>query len=162
MITASDAVRLVLAHDANSRVAIVVCQIWGDDQRYVVFVDLPSVVGGPPTRRWSFTVDAESGALTSHDPDVAAEDLIDGLTRIPWSPYRPCDPAVTSARIRRCPTCRGRLVPIVWGMPGPELLSASERGEVALGGCVINLDPPFALKACTGCGWTLLMEPNVP
>jgi len=49
---------------------------------------------------------------------------------------------VGSRRLRkgsRCPTCsEGRLIPIAYGYPGPGLAEASERGEVALGGCLVN------------------------
>ncbi len=39
----------------------------------------------------------------------------------------------------RCPDCKGaRLIPIVYGMPGPELVEQSERGEIELGGCVVS------------------------
>ena len=38
-----------------------------------------------------------------------------------------------------CPTCRsGKLVPIVYGMPGRELIEQSNRGEIELGGCVVS------------------------
>ena len=39
-----------------------------------------------------------------------------------------------------CPECGGKGVRIVYGLPGPELAEAAERGEVALGGCVIGED----------------------
>ena len=42
----------------------------------------------------------------------------------------------------RCPRCGRPGVPIVYGLPGPELMEAAERGEVALGGCVIPDAPP--------------------
>jgi hypothetical protein len=39
----------------------------------------------------------------------------------------------------RCPTCNaGKLIPIIYGMPGRELMEQSERGEIELGGCVVN------------------------
>jgi hypothetical protein len=48
-----------------------------------------------------------------------------------------------------CPVCRsGNLIPIVYGMPGRELVNQSERGEVELGGCVVSdelLDPERGL-----------------
>ena len=38
-----------------------------------------------------------------------------------------------------CPTCKaGRLIPIIYGLPGRELMEQSERGEVELGGCIIT------------------------
>ena len=161
MLSERDAMRLVRSTSTDIG-AIVVSEIWGGDGRFVVFTSPPDPFGRPPGRTWAFTVDAETGQVTRHDPDVDDDVLLGGLTRLPWSPYRPCDPTVTSTRIRLCRVCRGRLVPIVWGMPGPDLLAAAERGEVALGGCVIHAGPPFEVKACAECGWTLTAEPNIP
>jgi len=39
----------------------------------------------------------------------------------------------------KCPTCAvGKLIPIIYGMPGRELMEQNERGEVELGGCVVT------------------------
>lgn len=162
MLTQREAMRLVCEQFATSQMGIVVSEIWGDGQSYAVFADLSNAFGGRPERRWAFTVDAQSGELTQHASDAATKTLTAGLTRIAWNPYRPCDSAVTSTRIRRCPVCKGKLLPIQWGMPGPDTVAAYKRGEVALGGCVINFAPPFAVKACAACDWTLMIEPNVP
>lgn len=51
----------------------------------------------------------------------------------------------------RCPRCGERdPLPIVYGLPSPPLFEAAERGEVALGGCVL----PFASPSwrCRRCG----------
>jgi hypothetical protein len=48
-----------------------------------------------------------------------------------------------------CPQCGGRLVPIVYGLPGEELGEAADRGEVILGGC----QPDGAKRGCGSCGW---------
>ena len=38
-----------------------------------------------------------------------------------------------------CPTCKaGKLIPIVYGLPGRELMEQSDRGEIELGGCVVT------------------------
>ena len=42
----------------------------------------------------------------------------------------------------KCPTCSAGLTPIVYGLPGPELFEAAERGEIQLGGCDILFDNP--------------------
>lgn len=56
--------------------------------------------------------------------------------------YTPGDP---------CPHCGGeRVVEIVYGMPGPDLVERSERGEVVLGGCLINFENPT--HRCRDCG----------
>jgi DNA-directed RNA polymerase subunit RPC12/RpoP len=49
-----------------------------------------------------------------------------------------------------CPSCGSRkVVRIVYGMPGPDLVEAYERGEVELGGCVIGEnDPEWHCKKC--------------
>jgi len=42
-----------------------------------------------------------------------------------------------------CPTCGSLDVQaVVYGMPGPGLIEAVERGDVALGGCVVEPDQP--------------------
>jgi len=50
-----------------------------------------------------------------------------------------------------CPVCREKSgVNIIYGMPGYDLFLAEERGEVVLGGCVIDLDDPD--RQCLQCG----------
>ena len=41
-----------------------------------------------------------------------------------------------------------KTVPIVYGMPGTNLMARAERGEVALGGCMVG--PPG--RRCVACG----------
>lgn len=50
----------------------------------------------------------------------------------------------------RC--CDKPMTPIVYGIPGPELLEESLDGEVELGGCVIFEDAP--MFRCLRCGRT--------
>ena len=51
--------------------------------------------------------------------------------------------------MKKCPKCGEGLLEIVYGMPGPELFEASERGEVVLGGCCITGDDPaYHCKKC--------------
>jgi hypothetical protein len=48
-----------------------------------------------------------------------------------------------------CPDCGGELIPVCYGLPGPALMEASMRGEVALGGCCItDRDPDVECPAC--------------
>lgn len=42
----------------------------------------------------------------------------------------------------RCPVCGAVGRPIVFGLPGPDLFEAAERGEVLLGGCCVTGDDP--------------------
>jgi hypothetical protein len=55
---------------------------------------------------------------------------------------------------RMCPGCgREDSVPLVWGLPGPELMEQAERGLVALGGCLLPGEAPaFSCRAC-GLPW---------
>ena len=49
-----------------------------------------------------------------------------------------------------CVTCGMPLVPVVYGMPGPEARDAEARGEVLLGGCSIRVGADR--KGCPACG----------
>ena len=42
-------------------------------------------------------------------------------------------------------------MPLVYGLPSPELFEAAERGEAVLGGCVVE-PGPVARWACPACG----------
>lgn len=48
-----------------------------------------------------------------------------------------------------CPTCRMPMTPIVYGLVGVELRREAERGEIILGGCVI--EPGDARWGCRTC-----------
>ncbi len=48
-----------------------------------------------------------------------------------------------------CPRCGATMMSIVYGYPGPDLVEAAERGEVILGGCII--EPGQAEWACRIC-----------
>ncbi len=50
-----------------------------------------------------------------------------------------------------CPSCKtGRVVRVLYGMPGPEAADEVERGELLLGGCV--MDGSERSHRCTSCG----------
>jgi ribosomal protein L37AE/L43A len=50
-----------------------------------------------------------------------------------------------------CPKCSSdQVLPIVYGRPGPELFEQAKRGEVALGGCMV--DEEAAIWCCQSCG----------
>ena len=45
------------------------------------------------------------------------------------------------------------MVPLVYGLPGPDLFDAAQRGEVVLGGCVLPMsrddeDSDWACPVC--------------
>ena len=63
-------------------------------------------------------------------PD-ARDEILEAFTEAAWI----VDPPT-------CPTCGAPGVLIVYGMPGPELFNAAERGEILIGGCVITGDDP--------------------
>jgi hypothetical protein len=51
-----------------------------------------------------------------------------------------------------CPACKSaRVVPVVFGMPGPELAARAARGEVVLGGCMVWGDERDPKWACLDC-----------
>lgn len=52
----------------------------------------------------------------------------------------------------KCDACAGdSVVPVVYGLPTEEAFESARRGEIALGGCIIDFDNPTL--ACTSCGW---------
>ena len=59
---------------------------------------------------------------------------------------------------RVCPSCGGKLVPILYGLPDAEGFAASERGEVVLGGCTIMGDDPQL--HCLKCGEAFWIDGN--
>ena len=59
-----------------------------------------------------------------------------------------------------CPECgSGDVVPIEYGLPGPEMMQAAGRGEVHLGGCVVAPDSPDL--RCGACGHEWLQTVRV-
>lgn len=54
-------------------------------------------------------------------------------------------------RPKHCPRCQSTdIVPIVYGLPGPELLDEARAGKIALGGCCI--DQGSSDYQCRACG----------
>lgn len=53
-------------------------------------------------------------------------------------------------RPEHCPVCgSARVVDIVYGLPGPELLEFAEAGHVWLGGCCVSeADPDWCCLDC--------------
>ena len=49
-----------------------------------------------------------------------------------------------------CPACtKAKLVPLIFGLPGMDLVEQEARGEIVLGGCVSGEFPPEL--QCLGC-----------
>lgn len=59
------------------------------------------------------------------------------------------DRPVVAKGTAACPACGGKLIPILYGLPDAEAGAAAERGEIALGGCIIMGDDPHL--ACVAC-----------
>lgn len=62
--------------------------------------------------------------------------------------------------IHTCPTCQtDTVVPVVYGLPDDSDFEAASRGEVVLGGCIIEEVPWEHLgqreMQCTSCGQTV-------
>ena len=49
---------------------------------------------------------------------------------------------MTVTKHRRCPTCGSQAVPIMYGMPTFDAFQQAERGELAIGGCVLADEAP--------------------
>lgn len=63
----------------------------------------------------------------------------------------PVQPTTHRRRPNACPQCgrNDEVVPILYGMPASETLEAAERGELQIGGCVIDDDQPT--RFCKRC-----------
>ena len=89
---------------------------------------------------------------------MGADDVVESSTgrsvhtRVPVTPRGDTDSVSerTSAP-RACPTCGEAGVPIVYGLPGPELVEEADRGAIILGGCCVIVDAPMANVGCTAC-----------
>lgn len=86
-------------------------------------------------------VDGQVDDVAAHWPEkkIPLEDAIATIReRLPKNPA--------------CPDCgdAGKVVPIVYGRPGKDLLGAARRGEVVLGGCIESEENPR--WHCNACG----------
>lgn len=49
----------------------------------------------------------------------------------------------------KCPNCNEKLIRIVYGLPGNELMEKAKKGEVCLGGCIVlENSPKYYCKKC--------------
>lgn len=49
----------------------------------------------------------------------------------------------------KCPDCGNKLVEIVYGMPGSDVIKQVEKGEVFLGGCMVSdVNPKYHCNTC--------------
>jgi hypothetical protein len=58
------------------------------------------------------------------------------------------DPTGAAPDGERCSECRGPVVPIAYGFPGPGMFEAANRGEIVLGGCTLLPGSPTHSCAC--------------
>ncbi len=59
-------------------------------------------------------------------------------------------PIEVKRKPRKCPCCGGKVIPIFYGYPSWDMRDAATRGEIVLGGCVVDLDDPE--WTCVDCG----------
>jgi predicted RNA-binding Zn-ribbon protein involved in translation (DUF1610 family) len=52
------------------------------------------------------------------------------------------------------------MVPIVFGLPLPETFEAAERGEIAVGGCILTGEDPT--HRCAACGEDVILDEDAP
>jgi hypothetical protein len=50
-------------------------------------------------------------------------------------------------KARTCPNCGSKLIPIAYGLPSPGMVEESEKGRIALGGCVLE-EPTHRCSSC--------------
>lgn len=55
-----------------------------------------------------------------------------------WHSRRVGDVDEEAVRTAPCPRCGGVGIPVVFGLPGPELVEAAMRGETIIGGCIVS------------------------
>ena len=51
----------------------------------------------------------------------------------------------------RCPICNEKIVPIIYGMPAPEIVEKAEKKEVYLGGCEVLIGLKQPIYHCYNC-----------
>ena len=83
--------------------------------------------------------------------DMASSDFLERCQDHRMS-FAAFDAPVISVRRKpvKCRHCGGKVAPVLYGEPGPEMMEAADRGEVVLGGCCIRTDGPD--YQCPVCG----------
>ncbi len=86
------------------------------------------------------------------NPDVAVVVSVAGATV--ESEYDQKEGHAVSNEIVICPRCGNPTgIRIAYGLPGSELIERAERGEIALGGCMIRPDSPEWRCTNDACGY---------
>ena len=61
----------------------------------------------------------------------------------PLVPWLRIIKTLMSNQTPNCPSCKSdNVAAIAFGYPGPEMSEAASRGEIVLGGCIVNDDDP--------------------
>ena len=103
---------------------------------------------------WIYGVDTGGKAedeLMMFNADMASSDFLERY-HDPLMSFAAFDAPVISVRRKpvKCRHCGGKVVPVMYGDPGPEMMEAADRGEIVLGGCCISADGPD--YQCPVCG----------
>ena len=53
--------------------------------------------------------------------------------------------------MKKCPKCGDKLASIIYGLPTPDTIEASSRGEVFIGGCTVFEDVEMPKYHCYHC-----------
>lgn len=98
----------------------------------IAFPAIATGIYGFPTERA-----AEIAAIT-----VRSLPIIDRIRLVAFDQetYEALTAAVTAPVEEHCPTCGAKAVPIIFGLPVPEVRVAAEAGLVVLGGCFVQGD----------------------
>jgi hypothetical protein len=108
-------------------------------------VEISSMVGfarARPKRVPSRDTSASLMYLPLLHPIGLACRRIDLLTRRDRQGAMRRNPRLIRSAPPPCSTCQAKMVPIVYGYPGHDLMEAAERGEVVLVGCVVMPHQP--------------------
>lgn len=69
-----------------------------------------------------------------------------------FSKYKNLDLELSNRNYNSCPSCKSKnIIPIEYGLPGPEMVKAAEKGEIYIGGCLISDSNPE--WHCKNCGY---------
>lgn len=124
-----------------------------------------------PNDQLILTGEGDWGAVTVQDSDEeiptgVPDDcpnpalVADALARIAPAPYPMGPPeneegtttvehASSRTAPKQCARCGGDLVPVVYGMPDPDLMQEADEGRALLGGCLTDQRGPT--RACPAC-----------
>jgi hypothetical protein len=69
-----------------------------------------------------------------------------------FSKYKNLDLELSNRNYNSCSSCKSKnIIPIEYGLPGPEMVRAAEKKEIYIGGCLISDSNPE--WHCNNCGY---------